>query len=462
MKSRKNWNVKLISVLVLILSSRDIYSQVTITQALNLVKSRCQEINLELTNYKISIFPGTNIKIYYFLAVGNDGGLCMMSVSETSLKIRDDIKCGSSYYRKEEIMDDFNSKTAYIDPEWINRKNKALKDVDSLLSLQQPDSAALLFRQFYPDEVTGGNGNNQLSQQFEYFTKQEVKDRFYAIQKALIDKYGKTILQPLNAEEIKDILNGINYEIVIASRNLYYGSKPIIDYINNDSQEFILEIKNYEFRIKNFFKNLPSTDLKHGTSVSNSFELYGFKIATTRTSKLKLFTKVDSTIEHDSLFIKLNKKDFNKINKLSGQGTYYSPANYTLALGFEKIDKRKLININNQLRAGEGLNDIIAKNTKINKNLLQGFPIDTIHTLKWKFDWFQNREEDYYYYPYIERRHYLKGSKVDNLKKGKCLLIITKKYDITQYLYGGSDKKHYIEIGKKQLYRKREYNCILN
>jgi hypothetical protein len=77
---------KYILTLALIAFAYLIQAQVSYSDALNLVQSKAKNMGGEVSYYKVSNLGNSNKKEYWFMIVYFDGGACLASVPETSLK----------------------------------------------------------------------------------------------------------------------------------------------------------------------------------------------------------------------------------------------------------------------------------------------------------------------------------------------------------------------------------------
>jgi hypothetical protein len=138
-------------------------SQVSYDNALDLAKSRAEIIGYEVTHTKIGNLGKTDKRLYWFMAVGYNGGVCVMSIPETSLKV-DYSKCVVNLYEVGALAESFWAIPEYFNAEEYRKqmaeqervaeeqrkiKEKNLSIIDNLLEEKNIDSADVMFNKFF-------------------------------------------------------------------------------------------------------------------------------------------------------------------------------------------------------------------------------------------------------------------------------------------------------------------------
>jgi len=137
-------------------------SQVSYDNALDLAKSRAEKIGYEVTHTKIGNLGKTDKRLYWFMSVGYNGGVCVMSIPETSLKV-DYSKC-VNLYEAGALAESFWAIPEYFNAEEYRKqmaeqervaeeqrkiKEKNLSIIDNLLEEKNIDSADVMFNKFF-------------------------------------------------------------------------------------------------------------------------------------------------------------------------------------------------------------------------------------------------------------------------------------------------------------------------
>ena len=149
-------------VLFLLISIQSAKSQVSYDNALALATSRANKSGYEVTHKRIGNLGKTDKRLYWFMSVGYNGGVCVMSIPETSLRI-DYSKC-ANLYEVGALSDAFWAIPEYFNAEEYRKqmaeqervaeeqrkiKEKNLSIIDNLLEEKNIDSAEVMFNKFF-------------------------------------------------------------------------------------------------------------------------------------------------------------------------------------------------------------------------------------------------------------------------------------------------------------------------
>jgi hypothetical protein len=178
-----------------------LHAQVSQSDALDLVQTKARKFGLDVVNYKISNLGNTNKKEYWFMAVGSDGGACLMSVTETSLKINF-TKC-VSFYEVTSLSEFYGEIPAYFDVEEEKRQQEAERK----------------------KQIAEEKRIAEEARQRKLRSDSELPVVLKKLDDLLVLKDTLTILSELEALNNSDLINGNESELNSQKLQKYYGIK---------------------------------------------------------------------------------------------------------------------------------------------------------------------------------------------------------------------------------------------
>jgi hypothetical protein len=186
------------------------------------------------------------------------------------------------------------------DAYWAKQKEKdnALPEIDILLAQGNPDSAAIIYKKYFPE-----SRQNRITH-----------NRRIAIQKSLSDKYGNTDHIELSKSQQSELFKHLTKQLKNRIPNNAYPKDSLLTLPNTitvlvENDSFIIPKAYWDNNLNRMI------DLKGKTSVSVNTKKYDFNIRQIGISEFYYHTDTLIDFSWDSLKIAVSKKTFKKINQ---------------------------------------------------------------------------------------------------------------------------------------------------